>query len=305
MPKLMWLQSRGRFFRCSFLITGSLALYFIIPVNGWMEPEMWKSSIRSPVSGLQPLVSDHQAISKFSDSLSTSEEDRAVLRHLPNNAFRIGERLVFSVEYGPVKAGQAIMEVPEIVEVNGRRCYHVIFEAKSSELFSNFFEVKDRVESFMDVDGLFPWRFEKHLREGNFRSDMRIEYDQINHIAITNKDTMDVPPFVQDILSGFYYGRIQELQIGKTIYIDHHSGRKIYPLKVKVLKKDRVKVPAGVFTCVVIEPVLKAVGIFKHTGRLRVWLTDDERKIPVLMKSKMIIGSVAAKLIEYDVGENE
>ena len=217
----------------------------------------------------------------------------------------MGERFVFSVEYGPVKAGEAVMEVSEITEIDGRACYHIISEAETSELFSNFFEVKDRVESYVDVDGLFPWRFEKHLREGNFRSDMRVEYDQINHRAITNKDTMEVPPFVQDILSGFYYGRVQSLKRGKTIYIDHHSGRKLYPLEVKVLKKERVKVPAGVFKCIVIEPVLKAVGIFKHTGRLRVWLTDDERRMPVLMKSKMIIGSVVAKLIEYELGEED
>ena len=240
------------------------------------------------------------------DTLSQSEGDSTVLlRRLPNAAFRVGERLVFSVEYGPVKAGQAVMEVSKIADINGRRCYHLISEASTNELFSNFFEVRDRVESYMDVDGLFPWRFEKHLREGDFRSDMRVVYDQINRRAVTDEDTMDVPPFVQDILSGFYYGRVQDLTLGKSIYIDHHSGRKIYPLEAKVLKKDRVKVPAGVFTCVVIEPVLQAVGIFKHAGRLRVWLTDDEMKIPVLMKSKMIIGSVAAKLIEYDVGEGD
>ncbi|MFQ6094314.1 MAG: DUF3108 domain-containing protein, partial [bacterium] len=240
------------------------------------------------------------------DTCSPSEGDGALpLRRLPNNAFRVGERLVFSVEYGPFKAGQATMEVLEIEEVNGRRCYHLISEARTSELFSSFFEVRDRVESYMDVDGLFPWRFEKHLREGSFRSDMRVEYGQVNHVAVTDKDTMKVPPFVQDILSGFYYGRLQELKRGESIFIDHHSGRKIYPLEVKVLKRERVKVPAGVFKCMVIEPVLQAVGIFKHAGRLRVWLTDDERKIPVLMKSKMIIGSVAAKLVEYDLGGEE
>jgi hypothetical protein len=238
------------------------------------------------------------------DSLSLSSENSlAVLRHLPNTAFRVGERLVFSVEYGPVKAGKATMEVKEVTNVNGRDCYHLISEARTNDLFSNFFEVQDRVESFMDVEGLFPWQFEKHLREGDYRSDMYIRYDQMNRLAITDKDTMEMPPFVQDILSGFYFGRVQRLKRGKSIFIDHHSGTKIYPLEVKVIAKERVKVPAGVFKCVVIEPVLQAVGIFKHSGELRVWLTDDERRMPVLMKSKMIIGSVAAKLIEYETGE--
>lgn len=290
---------------CYLLIINSLVVCFILATVGWVESETWKSSLPFPVSGFPSSVSVPPDTSGISDSLSLSKVDAVSLRQFTNKAFRVGERLVFSVEYGPVKAGQATMEVLQVVEINGRKCYHLISEAKTSELFSNFFEVKDRVESYVDKDGLFPWRFEKHLREGNFRSDMKVEYDQINHIAITNKDTMDIPPFVQDILSGFYYGRAQELKKGQTIYIDHHSGRKLYPLEVKVLKRERVKVPAGVFKCVVIEPMLQAVGIFKHTGRLRVWLTDDEKKMPVLMKSKMIIGSVAAKLIEYELGDKK
>ena len=256
-----------------------------------------------PVSGLRSPVSLPPDSSNRVDSLSFSKEKNVPLRHLPNTSFRVGERFVFSVEYGPVKAGQAVMEVSEIAEVNGRACYHLISEARTNDLFSNFFEVRDRVESYMDVDGLFPWRFEKHLREGSYRSDMHVEYDQVNHVAITEKDTVEVPPFVQDYLSGFYYGRIHELKSGKSIYIDHYSGKKLYSLEVKVMKKERVKVPAGVFKCVIIEPVLKAVGIFKHSGRVRVWVTDDEKRMPVLMKSKMIIGSVVAKLIEYDSGE--
>lgn len=272
--------------------------------------ELHSTSAHSPSiinfmgSGLLFPVSDSGDSSHVVDTLySIKDSNHVPLRVLTNTAFGVGERLVFSVEYGPVKAGQAVMEISEITEINGRKCYHLISEAKTSELFSNFFKVKDRVESYMDVDGLFPWLFEKHLREGNFRSDIRVEYDQINHKAITKKDTMDVPPFVQDYLSGFYYGRIHELKSGKSIYIDHYSGKKLYSLEVKVMKKERVKVPAGVFKCVIIEPVLKAVGIFKHSGRVRVWVTDDEKRMPVLMKSKMIIGSVAAKLIEYDSGE--
>jgi len=237
------------------------------------------------------------------DSSSAAEGDTiAPLRVLSNTAFRPGERLVFSVEYGPVKAGQASMEVTGIEEVDGRRCYHLLSVARTNDLFSNFFKVEDRIDSFMDVEGLFSWRFEKHLREGDYRSDMEVTYDQIGHKAVMNKDTMDVPPFVQDILSSLYFGRIQDLTVGKSVFIENHSGRKVYSLEAKVIEKERIKVPAGVFKCVVVEPILQAVGIFQHSGRLRVWLTDDERKMPVLMTGKMVIGSVAAKLVEYDLG---
>jgi hypothetical protein len=74
-------------------------------------------------------------------------------------------------------------------------------------------------------------------------------------------------------------------------------------LEVKVLRREKVKVPAGEFDCLVVEPVLQASGIFKHEGRLTVWLTDDQFKIPVLMKSKVAVGSIASKLKNYTLGK--
>jgi hypothetical protein len=72
---------------------------------------------------------------------------------------------------------------------------------------------------------------------------------------------------------------------------------------VKVQGRERVKVPAGTFDCLVVEPMLKAGGLFKHEGRIWVWLTDDTTKLPVLMKTKVIIGTVDAKLKTYRLGK--
>ena len=66
--------------------------------------------------------------------------------------------------------------------------------------------------------------------------------------------------------------------------------------------RERIETPAGTFDCVGIEPVLKAGGIFKSSGRLVIWVTDDERRMPVLMKSKVAIGSVSVVLVEARAG---
>jgi len=69
-----------------------------------------------------------------------------------------------------------------------------------------------------------------------------------------------------------------------------------------VLGRERVKVPAGEFDCVAIEPMLNAGGIFKNKGRLVIWITDDARRMPVLMRSKVTIGSVSVLLVEARPG---
>ena len=224
---------------------------------------------------------------------------QSIDRVIENNAFDIGEKLTFIIRYGLIVAGSATMSIPEIVKVKGYECYHIITNARSSKFFSVFFKVNDRVESFMDKDGLFSWRFEKHLREGKYKADQYVDFDHVKRIVVTNKkDTLRIPPCVQDVLTTFYYVRTLPLEVGKSVFIDNQADRKLYPLEIKIHGKERITVRAGTFDCVVIEPMLRSDSIFKQQGRLTVWLTDDSRRIPVQMKSKVLIGSITAELKE-------
>jgi len=239
------------------------------------------------------------------DSLHASEGPSAAdssftadfpLRKIENTAFNVGEHLTFVVRWGPISAGRAVMSIPEITWINGRPSYHIISLAESNPFFSTFFKVRDRLESFVDKEGIFSWRFEKHLREGKFRADYSVTFDQYRRKIITKSDTLDAPAFVQDILSIFYYIRTQPLEVGTSIQVMNFADGKIYPVEVKILRRETVKVRAGTFRCVVVEPVLKGRGVFGQKGKLKVWLTDDEKRIPVLMKSKAVFGSIIIEL---------
>lgn len=223
-------------------------------------------------------------------------------REVTNLSFGVGEKLKFKVRWGPIKAGNATMEIPEIIEYNGKKCFRIVSTAESSKFFSAFFKVRDRVESIMDVEGMYSLHFEKHIREGKFQTDKSVDFDQKKHLAFADRDTIPVPPFVQDVLSALYYVRTQPLEIGKSLFVDNHTDKKNYPLEVKVLKKERVEVDAGTFDCVVVQPILQAAGVFEQKGTLTVWLTDDQKKMPVLMKSKVVVGSITTELTDYHPG---
>jgi len=197
------------------------------------------------------------------------------------------------------------MSVPEIMDYKGKKCFKIVSTAESSKFFSTFFKVQDRVESYMDTGGLYTLHFEKHLKEGKFRANRFVDFDQEKHIAVEGNDTMQVPHFVQDVLSAFYYIRTQNLEIGKSLFVDNHTDKKNYPLEVKVLRKEKIEVEAGTFECLVVEPILQSSAIFKQEGSLTVWLTNDHIKMPVLMKSKVVIGSIATELKEYHLGRIE
>ncbi len=215
--------------------------------------------------------------------------------------FGVGERLEFDIKYGFVGAGTAIMSIPELVRERGYLCYRIVSSAESNAFFSVFFTVRDVAESYLDVRDLVSRRFEKRLREGDFRSHDVVLLDHDRNVAIYPKKKDRVIPLAldaQDILSSLYYVRMMDLEVGKSIYIENHADRKNYPLEIRVIKKERIKVPAGTFDCLVIEPIMRASGLFRHEGKLTVWLSDDARKIPVLMKSKVVIGSVSAVLTD-------
>ncbi len=235
------------------------------------------------------------------DKFAYFDASQSIHRVVPNKAFTVGEKLTFVIRYGVIVAGSATMSIPKMHKINDEEVYKIVTEARSSSFFSAFYKVEDRVESFIDREGLFTWRFQKKLREGKYRADRFVDYDQVNGWAVSSKkDSMQIPPCVHDILSSFYYIRTQKLAVGKSLFLDNHADNKLYPLEVKVHKKERIKVKAGEFNCVVVEPILRASGLFKSKGRLIIWLTDDERKIPVQMKSKIIVGYITAELKDME-----
>ncbi len=216
-----------------------------------------------------------------------------------NAAFDAGEWFHFSVQYGFVKAGDALMQVEGIEDVNGHQCYHLVSKAESSGFFSLFFKVRDKIDSFLDKNHLVSRRFSKKIHEGKHRKNSSVEFNHDRGVASYSDGTeVELIPCAQDILSAFYYVRILRLNVGERVSVPCHTDKKNYPLEVIVHRRETVKTPAGRFDCLVIEPVLKSEGIFSQKGRLTIWLTDDERRIPVIMKSKVAVGSISAILTD-------
>ena len=248
------------------------------------------------------------------DSTSTGPADTAltatvqrptgneVLPPVPQ-AIRAGERLKFAVNYGFINAGAAYLEVPGVREWDGHLVYTLVARAESNRFFSGIYKVRNRIESFWDSTGHFSRRYYESRREGKHRAQNEIVFDYGKQEArYQDGQTFPIPPEVQDALSAFYFTRTQALPLGGSVFFDYHASRKSLPMEVKILGREKVETPAGTFGCVVVEPILKAGGIFKNKGRLVIWLTDDERRMPVLMKSKVMIGSISATLVEAKRG---
>jgi hypothetical protein len=213
--------------------------------------------------------------------------------------FAKGERLIFSVEYGPVKAGIAAFEISEVVMINSVPAFHIVSTEETNAFFSKIFKIEDRYDSFIDTLHLHSLRFEKHIREGSYEKDQVVEFNQDGgKVVYSDGNEYDIKPGAKDIIASIYFARTLDLDVGKSVYINNHTDGKNYDLEVQVLKREKVETPAGEFDCIVVQPIVEEGKIFASREGLTIWLTDDDWKIPVLIRSKIMVGSIQAKLKE-------
>lgn len=224
-------------------------------------------------------------------------------RTLQNTAFAVGETLDYDVTYGPIVAGSATIYTSSYESFNDRKCYKVEFTMRSAKFFDVFFKVRDYYSSLIDVDGLFPWKFEQHIREGGYKKDFEAWFDQQHHTAKTSTGgPYDILPYTQDAVSTFFFARTlnyDTMKVGQEVQFTNFYENRVYPLSVKYLGREDVETKAGNFHCQKIEPVIVEGGLFKNTGKIVVWITDDSLKVPVKVQTQVIIGSVAAELVSY------
>lgn len=218
-------------------------------------------------------------------------------------AFPIPERLEFEISYSGITAGRAVQEVT--LEGNEVR---VVSTAKSADWLKVFFPVDDRIESVLinGVPPLFigvPRLYRERISEGRTRFEKDSVFDR-EVLEVNTSDflkqtetTQKITRRTYDTLSSFFYFRTVALQVGTSSFIDIFDCKKLWNTEVQVLRREQIKTSLGTFNTVVIKPLLKSEGIFARTGEMHIWLTDDDRRLPVQMKSKVRIGSITATLV--------
>jgi hypothetical protein len=242
-------------------------------------------------------------------TLTTEEKDITVVpRPKSNLVFAPGEKFTYEVKALGVVAGFASLEVGDVVKVEGRPCYPLIAKAKSAFPFSTVYTVDDVQTSYFDVVDYFTWKYESKVVEGGYRAHNVELFHQLKHKLVRqhNEETpveSDIPSYTQDIISCFYYFRLLPAEVGKNYIIPASASGKNYKLMVKVLGREKVKVGAGTFDCFKIKPLIKYDTVFRNKRDIELWVTADQRRIPVLAKSAIVIGSVEISLLDIVIPE--
>ncbi len=249
-----------------------------------------------------------------STSVSVSDSLAVPVRNIPNTAFGVGEVLTFDIRWGFISVGSAGMSIKGIVHKENRPCFELEATASSNKTLSALYPVNDLFLSYLDTASMLPCEYYKNQNEGDYHFDQHTIFHQRENIVYTwgkrtqkkgtveKESTFVVPPFIFDVLSAFYYTRAQNLAVGDVFTMNNIDNNTLAGIRVRVLKQEQVSVAAGTFDCLVIEPQMGGIGLFKKKGKLRVWITRDSSQMPVLFKSKITIGSIVGELVAFEAG---
>lgn len=229
-------------------------------------------------------------------------------RKLENNAFQPNEELKYKVYYeslltGKVNAGTATLQVKTTKRrFDNREVFHIIGIGKSNITFDFFFKVRDRYESYVDIESLVPHLFIRRTREGGYVKNDEVIFDHRNHTATSTKKTKAITPYIQDIISASYYARTlsaDTMKEGDNISVNFFLDDSAYISVIQFLGKQVVETELGIFRCLAFRPMVATGEVFSNPYPMTLWVTDDENKLPVLGKSEVIVGSVKMELIKY------
>jgi hypothetical protein len=217
--------------------------------------------------------------------------------------FFVGEELVFEVRWMGLLAGNASMSVSGQMVRDGRDVYYMRTLAETSPLFSLFYNVRDMSETYVDVRELYPWYFHLDQHEGSRVTKRTVAFDQQRGIAVHTKNygapvAVEVPLGVQDSLSSFYLLRTLPLHVGQSIHMKTFSNGRTYDVEVQILRREKVEAYWGPVEAWVVRPLMRFEDVLRQKGDVLIWLTDDERRIPVRMQTAIKVGTIEATLID-------
>lgn len=233
-----------------------------------------------------------------------STDAQKTLRKIDNNAFRPGELLKFRIHYGFIDAGTASLEVkPDLKNIGGRECYHVLGLGQTVGAFDWFFKVRDRYESVIDKHAMIPWLFFRRVNEGGYIINQNVSFNHFRDSATSEKKTISIVENTQDLLSAFYYARtidFSKANVGDVFPITGYLDDELINLNFKFAGRESIKTKIGTVRCVKFIPLLTQGRVFKESEDMIVWVSDDLNRIPVRVQANILVGSLKMDITDYE-----
>jgi len=223
----------------------------------------------------------------------------AAVSSAARNPFSAGERLSYDVSWADfIVAAELIIETDPRRSFDGVDGYHVTTQARTVGLVSGLaLKVNDVYESFISAATLQPFRAEKRSRHGKKQTQSSVTIDQGKHTAqLAAGRTLEIPEDTYDLAGLLFAIRGMDLTLGKTRTMTLLEDDKLYTIKVQPESREKVTTPAGTYDTIKVATSMVKGRENDKLYNLRIFITNDSRRMPVLITAEPSWGSVRVEL---------
>jgi hypothetical protein len=214
--------------------------------------------------------------------------------------FAVGEKLTYNAKINFLHVGSGTMTVVGVEDVRGQPAYHTSFRVKGRMLF---FSVNDMYESWFDTTTFASLRYRQDIDEGSYEA--KREYEMFpDRQTYTENGGPELPGVSQPLDDGsfIYFVRTLPFEVGQTHEFNRYFKPDRNPVRLEVVRKERIKVPAGEFNAIVVRPSIKTRGIFSESSNAEIWFSDDDLRLMLRMRSGLPFGTLQLELKDIDRG---
>lgn len=217
-----------------------------------------------------------------------------------------GETISFRIHYGFITAGNATLSTTK-TSYNGQPAFYVRGVGKTSGAAKAFFKVEDVYESYISAKQE-PLFYVRNVSEGSYTQHLQSTFNTNNNtLVLVDKKhtdrpakTVKVPNDVQDILSCFYYLRsVDNLKVGSVLKMSVWIDDELFPFQLRVVGTEKISTKFGKVNCLKIIPSVVSGRVFKDKEGVTMWVTNDQNRVPVLIKAELAVGSLKASIDNY------
>ncbi len=232
---------------------------------------------------------------------TAQDKKPADLRKIKNTAFKPGEEVSYVLHYGLINAGNCTLKVEATdKQAFGQKLLRIIGTGTTVGTFNWFFKVRDRYETYIDADGIFPWMFYRRVDEGGYKINQDYMFYQHKKQVDNGEGKKYITAdYAQDMLSAFYYARtfdMRNAKPGETVTVTTFIDDETFPQKIKFIGRETITIRNGTYKCLKFAPVVQRGRVFKDEEDLVVYISDDDNKILVLAKAEVLVGSLKMEL---------
>lgn len=280
------------------------------------EKEVKKPGAKKEIKKIKIKKAEPVVSTKRQPEIEDSEGFTGTSRRPNVDPFKVGEKVIHEVSYFSAKAGTLTMQVKPFAQVNNRKSYNFSVSLQSSRVFSNFYSVEDRVDTFLDYETLMP-----HVLKINIKETGKLAQSQsyFNNETLTasfwekkyteksgeeeRKFTWDILPFSQNAFSGLFYMRVFNWKEGKQVSFRVAEDKKNIVFTGTAVGKEKLNTEAGEFNAIKIKASIVTRGALSQTGDIFLWVSDDEYKYILRVEAKIKIGTLVSEVIEIEPGK--